>query len=300
MISPSSSDSLSTHDADLVRFENPAQWQDRLGWRPRISLSEHNLSRIVGGYNLPKGLWQACGLCNTEHGKGYVVATVDALETQIGKDCGLRHLGARFEELERQFTAGLENQDRLKKLRSLVSSREQLLATAHSLISDCREAAALMAAFEKKLKQEPSVESAYRKALAAEGSVYADIQVSIDEFELTGRRFRREVFARIDGIAASKAASPAYRVQDKFLPFIEGLSEDYLKTLSVKQLERLSKEASDLNGLIVDCEGYCRLVQRFAAKRNWVAFASAFNDGRLKTNDRGRRVLQQLIDLGSA
>ena len=103
-------------DRELLRFEHPDQWRERPGWRLRISLSEHNLARIVGGYHLGRDLWQHCGLCNTEHGRGYVVGTTEGLETQIGKDCGARHLGAKFEELERQFTVTMEAQDRMNTL----------------------------------------------------------------------------------------------------------------------------------------------------------------------------------------
>ena len=79
-------------DGELLRFEHPDQWRERPGWRERIKLSEHNLARIVGGYHLGRDLWQRCGLCNTEHGRGYVVGTTEGLETQIGKDCGARQL----------------------------------------------------------------------------------------------------------------------------------------------------------------------------------------------------------------
>ena len=82
-----------------MRFEHPEQWRSRPGWRERISLSEHNLARIIGGYNLAPEHWQHCGLCNTRHGRGYVVGTTEGLETQIGKDCGLKYLGAVFESL---------------------------------------------------------------------------------------------------------------------------------------------------------------------------------------------------------
>jgi hypothetical protein len=159
-------------DRELLRFEHPDQWRERPGWRERIKLSEHNLAGIVGGYHLPRELWRRCGLCNTEHGRGYVVATTEGLETHIGKDCGLRHLGARFEELERQFTVALEAQDRMKRLRELLVQRGELLAAAEQAIQQCERAAAAVAKFRHKIGREPTLAGVFLGAQCRRCGVY--------------------------------------------------------------------------------------------------------------------------------
>lgn len=86
----------------MIRFDHPDEWQGRRGFRPSLTLAEADVSHFVGGYNLAKDLYQRCGLahggkpCNQEHGHGFVVAAKDGQETQVGRDCGLRHLGAKL------------------------------------------------------------------------------------------------------------------------------------------------------------------------------------------------------------
>jgi hypothetical protein len=268
---------------ELLRFEHPNQWRERPGWRERIRLSEHNLARIVGGYHPGRDLWQHCGLCNTEHGRGYVVATTEGLETQIGKDCGLKHLGARFEELERQFTVALEAQDRMKRLRELLVQKGEMLSRAQRAMQD----------------RDPTLADVFRKAISADGSVFVDFRVSNDEFEMTRRRYRREVVGRIDGHAAASTKSPKPLIQGVVLPLVHSLTEEMLYGLTSKSLAAKSKEANEATGILIDADAYVALSKRFNARRNWQAFASAFGPDRLKTNDRGRRILQQLIELGT-
>lgn len=284
---------------ELLRFDHPNQWRERPGWRERIRLSEHNLARIVGGYHLGRALWQHCGLCNTEHGRGYVVATTEGLETQIGKDCGLKHLGARFEELERQFTVALEAQDRMKRLRELLVQKGEMLSRAQRAMQDCDRAATAIADFKHKIDREPTLADVFRKAISADGSMFVDYRVSNDEFEMTRRRYRREVVGRIDGHAAASTKSPKPLIQGAVLPLVHSLTEEMLSGLTSKSLASKSKEANEATGILIDADAYVALSKRFTARRNWQAFASAFGPDRLKTNDRGRRILQQMIELGT-
>lgn len=286
-------------DREMLRFEHPNQWCERPGWRERIKLSEHNLSRIVGGYHLGQDLWQHCGLCNTEHGRGYVVATTEGLETQIGKDCGLKHLGAKFEELEWQFTVALEAQDRMARLRALLVQKDELLSRAQQAIQACERAFFAVAEFTHKIDREPTLADVFRKAIRDDGAVVVDYRVSDDEFEVTRRRYRREVVGRIDGHAAATAKSPKPLIQGSVLPLVQSLTEEMLSGLTSKSLAAKSKEANDATSILIDADTYVALSKRFTARRNWQVFASAFGPDRLKTNDRGRRILPQLIELGT-
>lgn len=295
------SNTLTNHQTghELLRFEHPAQWKERPGWRERIKLSEHNLAKIVGGYHLGRDLWQHCGLCNTEHGRGYVVATTEGLETQIGKDCGLKHLGARFEELERQFTVALEAQDRMKRLRELLVQKGEMLTRAKQAMQDCDRAAANVAEFKHKIDREPTLADVFWKAVGADGSVFVDFRVSEDEYEVTRRRYRREVVGRIDGHAAATTKSPKLLIQGTVLPLVHSLTEEMLSRLTSKSLAAKSKEANAATSILIDADAYVALAKRFTARRNWQALALAFAPERIKTNDRGRRILQQLIELGT-
>jgi hypothetical protein len=136
-------------------------------------------------------------------------------------------------------------------------------------------------------------------ALSADGAVFIDWRVSDAEYQQTHRRFRREIVARIDGHSAATAQSPQPLIQVTVLPLVRSLTEETLSGLTNKSLTAKSKEANEATSILIDAKAYVALARRFTARRNWQGFASAFGPDRLRTNDRGRRILQQLIDLGT-
>jgi hypothetical protein len=291
-------------DHELIRFNHPDEWQGRSSFRWSLTVTEQNLSRFVGGYNLPKELYQRCGLshgskpCNQEHGHGFVIATQDGLETQVGKDCGLRHLGAKFEELERLFTAAVKTEDLKKRLRELASKQGEMLARTQQAIIKCDAAMASVSEITHRIWREPSLSIVFKNAQMSDGSVYAEIRVSDREYEDTRRRYRREVFGHIDGIAAVTTKSPKATIKAIVLPLVHSLTDELLVGLSDKKLTAKSKEAGDAERILIEAEAFVTLCRRFTTRRNWESFAQAFGPGGQPTNDRGRRLLTQLIALG--
>lgn len=287
---------------ELIRFEHPDEWQGRLGFKPSLTLMEADVSHFVGGYNLAKELYQRCGLahggkpCNQEHGHGFVVAAKDGQETQVGRDCGLRHLGAKFEELERLFTAAVRTEELYKRLTELVDKQPELLARATAAIGECDRAAAAVGEIKHRIEREPTLAEVFRRAQGAEGSVYAEVRVSSEEYELTRRRYRREIFGRIDGIAAATEKTPKFAIHSVVMPFVRGLSKEALAGLPAKALAAKSKEAGEAERVLIQADAYVELCRRFVSTRNWKALAQAFLPDRLPTNDRGRRILKQLCE----
>lgn len=292
-------------DRELIRFEHPDEWQGRSAFRWSLTVTEHDLSHFVGGYNLPKELYQRCGLshggkpCNQEHGHGFVVATKEGLETQVGKDCGLRHLGAKFEELEGLFTAAVKTEDVMKRLRELTSRQGELLLRAKQAILDCDRASAAVSEVKHRIGREPALADVFKHALTSDGSVYAEVRVSDREYEDTRKRYRREVFGRIDGIAAATEKSPKADIQAVVLPLVYSLTAERLVGLSGKKLEAKSKEVDDAERVLIEADAFVALCRRFRSRRNWESFALAFEPGRLPANGRGRRLLKQLIESGT-
>lgn len=292
-------------DRELIRFTHPDEWKGRLGFRWSLTLTERDLSHFVGGYNLPKEMYQRCGLshggkpCNQEHGHGFVVATKEGLETQVGKDCGFRHLGAKFEELERLFTASVRTEDLMKRMRELTSRQGELLHRAQQAIIDCDRASVAVSEMRHRIGREPALADLFKHALTSDGSVFAEVRVSDREYEDTRQRYRREVFGRIDGVTAAAAKSPKADIQTIVLPLVRSLTAELLVGLSGKKLAAKSKEAGDAERLLIEADAFVALCKRFTSLRNWQTFASAFEPGRLPTTDRGRRLLKQLIESGT-
>ena len=95
----------------LVRVES---WDDvlaRVGFSDDLNPKEHELGAIIGRYIF--GDKVRCGLsdCHTPHTRGYLVATKDGRETNIGKDCGSKYFGVDFEDQARQFERDLAAAD---------------------------------------------------------------------------------------------------------------------------------------------------------------------------------------------
>lgn len=121
-------------DKGLVRLES---WDDvlsRPGFVADLDPRTAKLDRIIGNYSLFPFL--PCGLstCHTSHGKGYLVATSDGRETNIGKDCGKRYFEVQFERMAKAFDRDLRNKER----------RETLVTLQHRIPAIERRIAALM------------------------------------------------------------------------------------------------------------------------------------------------------------
>ncbi|MCW5660107.1 MAG: hypothetical protein KIT60_20585 [Burkholderiaceae bacterium] len=134
-------------------------------------MREYKPTHIVGGYDLPRELWQRCGLCTHEHGRGYVVGTAGGLETHIGQDCGRKHLGAEFKELERQFAAQLEARDKKDHIAAVLAQRTDVLKRAEVAIRECDLASQTVAAVLERINREPTLAKVLERALLVDGAV---------------------------------------------------------------------------------------------------------------------------------
>ena len=278
----------------LFRFEHPDQWMSRPKWRPSIDPTSHKPKSIVGGYHLAKDLWQACGLCGQNHLRGYVIATEDNLETHIGKDCGQRHFGVMFEEIERQFTVMLDAQDREQRLRDLIAGKAVLLSEVENSANACRDARLKVSKIISDLEKEPELSSAFRQAQVDQGSLIIEVRASENEYQITKERFRRERMGRIDGIEVVTSKSPENQLRSEIIPFLVDLTPEVLAGLTRRQLEEKSKIVDKTTSVLGEAQGYLRLVERFLDTRNWVAFQSLFRDGLRRASDRGHRILKRL------
>jgi len=272
-------------------------------WLERtLNLRDDRLSHVVGVYDLSKEFYQRCGLqtgdapCNQEHGHGFVVATASGLETQIGRDCGNRHGGLDFKEIVANASRVLEAQDRKRVLSNMVAQRDQLLAEALTAMRDCEEVGRWLTELRNLIGREKSIKSAFDKAMASEGQILLEVVAPQEEFERTRRRYRTEMLARLDGWQVARIQSPRSAIQDVVLPVVHALTEEALSKLDTRKLAAKVKEAGGVRSTLTEATNYCALARRFASKRNWVEFAKAFGPHRLRTTDRGRRILQQIID----
>jgi hypothetical protein len=100
----------------LIKIEGWDEIESRPGFVKNLNPAKHTLDSIIGRYIFKEKI--LCGLsnCHRPHAKGYIVATKDGHETNIGKDCGKTYFGVDFETLTKKFDryiAESENRERL-------------------------------------------------------------------------------------------------------------------------------------------------------------------------------------------
>ncbi len=106
-------------------------WDDvisRPGFTDNLDPAKHELASIVGRYVF--GDMIRCGLsnCHTPHARGYIVATKDGRETNIGKDCGKNYFGVDFELQAKQFDRDITEQENRELLWNFSFQLEELSA----------------------------------------------------------------------------------------------------------------------------------------------------------------------------
>jgi hypothetical protein len=112
----------------LIKVDSWDDIKTRIGFVDNLNPDAHDLDSIIGRYVF--GDKVRCGLsnCHTPHTKGYIVATKDGQETNIGKDCGKTYFGVDFELQARQFDRDITEQDNREILWNFTFQLEELEA----------------------------------------------------------------------------------------------------------------------------------------------------------------------------
>ena len=112
----------------LVDLKGPEDLIRRSAHRSPLNATDARLAEVLAPYNFSEPY--PCGLasCRQPHQHGFLVVTVDGVETNVGKDCGRRIFGEEFAikaniQVER---ARLKRQ--LETLQRVLDQKEQLLS----------------------------------------------------------------------------------------------------------------------------------------------------------------------------
>ncbi|MDI1270881.1 MAG: hypothetical protein PSV40_17500 [Polaromonas sp.] len=282
----------------LLRFDSPKDFSSRRAYQAEIDSSVHQLERILGGYSFGKDNYTQCGLkgCRTLHGKGYVVQTLDGIETNIGKDCGTRHFGQRFEDLEGQFTRLVEESARRDRVQDAIRQKDATVQKTVTLLKDCRSWEAEVDRLFKELDRESSLISVLRAAMRTDGALVVDRQLSAAERELSGgsQRYIRETVGRLYGLSVLGMKKVSIELQAEALVPLHELSDDQLSAMSASAIRTKAQWLSELEATLLRAESYIRSAREFCSQQNWRTFSQAFDAGRHKTTDRGRAILKRL------
>jgi len=119
----------------LIKTEAWEDIESRPGFVKDLNPKDKKLDSIIGRYIFKEKI--RCGLsnCHTQHTKGYVVATKDGYETNIGKDCGRTYFGVDFETLSRKFDRDVTEVENREKLWSFNFQIEEIEKRIHDIRS---------------------------------------------------------------------------------------------------------------------------------------------------------------------
>jgi hypothetical protein len=122
-------------DKGLVLIKTWEEVYGRPGFVEELDPKAIALDRIIGSYLFKEYI--RCGLrtCRQPHGRGYLVATKDGRETNIGNHCGKKHFGVDFEALRKTFDRDLLSAKRRQRIGEAISKAPQHLAAVSELRS---------------------------------------------------------------------------------------------------------------------------------------------------------------------
>lgn len=258
----------------------------------------HKLAKILGGYHFGKDNYIPCGLkgCRTLHGKGYVVQTLDGIETNIGKDCGKKHFGQDFEDLEGQFTRLVEDTAKRERVQQAIRQKVITIERTKKFLSECRQWESKVEKLFNELNREASLISQIRAAIRSDSALVFDRQLSATEKELSGsnQQFIRETLGRLNGLIVIGMKKVSADLQAEALAPLHELSKEQLNAMSSTAIKKKAEWLTELESTLNRADFYIKNAQDFCSKKNWNIFAQAFEPGRFKTTDRGRTILKKL------
>ena len=195
-----------------IRFRTAEEFKIRLPWRDGLDPSQHTLKEIIGDYSFSKKDALACGLknCRTIHQKGYVVATVDELETHIGNRCGTRYFGVNWGSLSSVYDQAVEARDIEEWLQSVLGQRETLLARARHLLEALYGENEKIRDIRDRLSKDGVVLNAFERAARVGGAIQVELEVDEETANARGlQESQRRYFETVGRIFGIETAVPA-------------------------------------------------------------------------------------------
>ena len=262
---------LSTAGMPLVEIKT---WEDvntRPKYKSKIDPLTVTLEQIIGQYFLEP---QHCGIksCNRSHNRGYLVSCSGGVETNIGKDCGFKYFGVKFQEMEGQFNRDFNakrHREALSVFRSQLDGWEKTI----SFLRDgdkqglwCVDAVHHHAT---KAHSAPILASLASRAKRGDGEIYREEMLDSEEWEVERQaggksRYRQVFVGRINGIGALSSYKRLKTLLQKHLgTSVEAFRELDIDSLEIQDLaywDRWSKgmegRINEVREIITDCNRY--------------------------------------------
>ena len=290
-----------------IRFRNIEEIRSRQAWRDGLDHSEHKLQQILGNYSFAKKDALACGLksCRTIHQNGYVVQTVDGLETHIGKDCGARHFGVAWHEMHASYRLAAEDRDRREWLETVLQDRDALISKANELRSKLIATTRKVHEVAELFSREPKLSEALARVVRAGGVIQLEREVDAKTAERMNlpqnQRTHLETVARITaievvGLGRGKLSGDtlATRLQNDAVDVLDQFSASSLRDLNRRQRKLRVREMELVKQVIAQAEAHLIRSRQFLSTANLRGFSKLPVD---RPNNRTERTLKHFSAL---
>lgn len=245
------------HDHEVLQFVSAAEFQDRLSYHEQLVASSEELDRIVGKYGLPKPRmsWVKCGLngCNEPHRKGYLIRLHDGRETNLGNDCGARHFGVKWEEVEARAKAAETATATRNAVDALLATRDAQLARANALVDPCRTLEERVLAVRTELHKHHALWRKVEQCAKLDGSIRVAIEAPPGGGGYSkSRSAMLRTIGRIDGARLLLPDFTRYSniIEKNVLPSLVRFDAALLRDATVKELAAHSKSGAALSSSI--------------------------------------------------
>jgi len=281
-----------------IRFRAAEDFKSRPNYRDDLDHLQHKLHRIIGDYSFPKSAQIRCGLkeCRTKHWHGgYVVETVDGLETNIGADCGKKYFSVNWGDLQTAFDKAAADRDLREWLQELLGRRSSLLSRAESASRTLVTLSARIQELEQKIRKEPLVNDEFARVVQAGGIIRVERAMSRDAAAAANiRQDQRSFWETIGRVQFLGALGCGAHIRDLLhvaVPSIQWLSEENLKGLDARGRREKSKTIDHATFILTAAEEQIETAKGFLEPGNIRELAKL---PVRRPNERARRILQQL------
>lgn len=291
---------------EIVRVENWSDITERAGFSGDLDPAKHTLDSILGRYAFAEKV--PCGLsnCHTPHNRGYIVATKEGRETNIGKDCGKTYFGVDFQTLSNKFDRDITEKENREKLWAFFFRIEDVVAEVSGLRSGANGADWVykQCVSLQDIRNVPSkiVRKVLAMAKAQDPRITREREATKDEIalmeQMQGRRLRgpqiiSEPLGELRGLEILYAENNlrSMLIED-VSERLKELNEANIDSLTYEQLSKWSRWLGSLDATLDRAASAIQCGRRFLTQENLLPLADAA-DVNTEDNERYIKFLRQ-------
>lgn len=282
----------------LLKFERAEDFMARKNWVNDIDAKSNRPVKILGGYHFPTERQLPCGLsgCKHMHGHGFLVQLEDGHETHIGRYCGRTHVGAVWEELQREFVATEKTQARMDVISDALGKKNETLKLARTLLELANPAVSDVEVIRFALAKDYALERAFKNVVKLGGQLtYHRLPTERERDLNPGIRTVAMPIGRMDGLSAANNHEIG-QLLARVVSHLESLDTSVMLKFKDKELERYTRFIGDMGNTVRRAQSFLSDAARFMRPANWVMFEDFCRKTQVRFEDDGEKAFKIIAE----